>query len=289
MTSRFLGLLAMTASFAASTWTGPRTADGQPDLQGIWTNATITPMERPADLAGKQFFSEQEVAAYEKKVLENTNKDRRDGGAEADVGRAYNDAWWDIGTKIVSTRRTSIVIDPPDGKIPPLTPAAKDREATRTAARQRPPEGPEDRGLPERCILWPTAGPPMLPSAYNNNYQILQTPGQVTILIEMIHDVRVIPLDGRPHVSPNIRLWLGDPRGHWEGGTLVVGLDQFHRQESVPRIGPEPAPDGALHARRSGHDSVPVHGRRSDGVYQALDGRSSHAQDAGADLRVRLS
>ncbi len=227
MTSRFLGLLAMTASFAASTWTGPRTADGQPDLQGIWTNATITPMERPADLAGKQFFTEQEVAAYEKKVLENTNKDRRDGGAEADVGRAYNDAWWDIGTKIVSTRRTSIVIDPPDGKIPPLTPAAQARVAARLAAARRPPAGPEDRGLPERCILWPTAGPPMLPSAYNNNYQILQTPGQVTILIEMIHDVRVIPLDGRPHVSPNIRLWLGDPRGHWEGSTLVVDSTNF--------------------------------------------------------------
>ncbi len=93
----------MAVSFAASNWAGPRTADGQPDLQGIWTNATITPMERPPDLAGKQFFTEEEVAAYEKKVLTNTNKDRRDGGAEADVGRAYNDAWWDIGTKIVTT------------------------------------------------------------------------------------------------------------------------------------------------------------------------------------------
>jgi hypothetical protein len=147
VTARFLASLTMTASFAASTWTGPRTADGQPDLQGIWTNATITPMERPADLAGKEFFTEQEVAAYEKKILENTNKDRRDGGAEADVGRAYNDAWWDIGTKIVSTRRTSMVIDPPDGKIPALTPAAQARVAARLAATKGPPAGPEDRGL----------------------------------------------------------------------------------------------------------------------------------------------
>ena len=232
MTFRFPLLMAAlaitsTLSFAANTWTSPRTPDGQPDLQGIWTNATITPMERPAELAGKQFFTEQEAAAYEKQVLEKTNKDRRDGGAEADVGRAYNDAWWDIGTKIVSTRRTSIVIDPPDGKIPPLTPAAQAREAARQAASRRPPTGPEDRGLPERCILWPTAGPPMLPSAYNNNYQILQTPGKVTIFIEMIHDVRIIPLDGRPHISPNIRQWLGDPRGHWEGGTLVVDSTNF--------------------------------------------------------------
>jgi hypothetical protein len=232
MTSRLpasmAALAAMTTiSFSANTWTAPRTADGQPDLQGIWSNATITPLERPSELAGKQFFTEQEVAAYEREVLQKTNKDRRDGGAEADVGRAYNDAWWDIGTKAVSTGRTSLVIDPPDGKIPPLTPEAQTRAAERLAAARRPPMGPEDRGLSERCILWPTAGPPMLPSAYNNNYQILQTPGQVVILIEMIHDVRVIPLDARPHLSPNIRQWLGDSRGHWEGSTLVVDSTNF--------------------------------------------------------------
>jgi hypothetical protein len=108
-----------------------------------------------------------------------------------------------------------------------LTAEAQKRLAARTAALQRPAAGPEDRGLPERCILWPTAGPPMLPSAYNNNYQILQTAGFVVIFIEMIHDVRVIPLDGRPHLPGNIRQWMGDPRGHWEGNTLVVDTTNF--------------------------------------------------------------
>jgi hypothetical protein len=204
-----------------------RAADGQPDLQGIWTNATITPLERPKEFAGKPFFSVQEAAEYEKRVIEETNKDRRDGDPEADVGRAYNDSWWDRGTKVVPTRRTSMVVDPPDGRVPPLTPEAQKRAAARSEALRRPATGPEDRGLAERCILWPTAGPPMLPSAYNNNYQILQIPGYVVILIEMIHDVRIIPLDGRPHLPQNIRQWLGDSRGHWEGKTLVVDTTNF--------------------------------------------------------------
>ena len=213
--------------WAAKTWTAPRTPDGQPDLQGIWSNATITPLERPKELAGKQFFTEQEAGEYEKRILQESNKDRRDGDREADVGRAYNDAWWDRGTRVVPTRRTSMVVDPADGRVPALTPAAQQREAARIEALRRPARGPEDRGLPERCIQWPTAGPPMLPSAYNNNYQILQTPGYVVILIEMIHDVRIIPLDGRPHLASNIRQWLGDSRGHWEGDELVVDTTNF--------------------------------------------------------------
>ena len=212
---------------AAKTWTAPRTADGQPDLQGIWSNATITPLERPRELAGKHFFTEQEATGYEKRILQESNKDRRDGDREADVGRAYNDAWWDRGTKVVPTRRTAMVVDPADGRVPPLTPAAQQREAARIEALRRPARGPEDRGLPERCIQWPTAGPPMLPSAYNNNYQILQTPGYVVILIEMIHDVRIIPLDGRPHLASNMRQWLGDSRGHWEGDELIVDTTNF--------------------------------------------------------------
>jgi hypothetical protein len=211
----------------AQTWAVPRTPDGQPDLQGIWTNATITPFERPADLTGKAFFTEQEAREYEKRTLTATNKDRRDGSAEADVGRAYNDAWWDIGTKVVPTRRTSMVIDPPDGRVPELTPEAQQRDAARMEVARRPPAGPEDRGLSERCILWPTAGPPMLPSAYNNNYRIVQAPGYVAILVEMIHDVRIIPLDGRPHLPPSVRQWMGDSRGHWEGDTLVVDTTNF--------------------------------------------------------------
>jgi len=208
-------------------WSVPRTGDGQPDFQGIWSNATITPFERPADLAGKEFFTEAEAAAYEKQVLDRSNKDRRDGGAEADVARAYNDAWWDVGTKVVPTRRTSMVVDPTDGKIPSLTSKAQEAAAARAVIAQRLPEGPEDRSLAERCILWPTAGPPMLPSAYNNNYQIFQAPGYIAISTEMIHDVRIIPLDGRPHLPQNVRQWMGDSRAHWEGTTLVVDTTNF--------------------------------------------------------------
>ena len=212
---------------AAKTWAVPHTANGQPDLQGLWTNATITPFERPKDLAGKEFFTEEEAAAYEKRIAQNSNRDRRGDTAEADVAGAYNDFWFDRGNKIVPTRRTSLVIDPPDGKVPPLTAQAQKAAAARTEISRRPPWGPEDMGLPERCLLWPTAGPPLLPSGYNNNYQILQVPGYVVILIEMIHDVRIIPLDGRPHLPQHIRQWLGDSRGRWDGSTLVVDTTNF--------------------------------------------------------------
>jgi hypothetical protein len=213
---------------AQSRWTPPKTPAGQPDLQGIWTNLTITPLERPAELAGKAFLTAEEAAAYEKQVRENNNADRRDGGSDADLGRAYNDAWYDRGTKVVGTRRTSLIVDPPDGKIPPLTPEAQKKQAElREAARGRQFDGPENRALPERCLLWPTAGPPMLPSFYNNNYQIVQTPGYVMILVEMIHDARIIPLDGRPHLPSAVREWMGDSRGHWEGNTLVVETTNF--------------------------------------------------------------
>jgi len=210
-------------------YTPPRTTDGQPDLQGVWSNATVTPLERPADLANKPFFKDdRDVAEYERQVRERNNMDRRDGGAEADVSRAYNDFWWDRGTRAVKTRRTSLIIDPPDGRRPALTADAQRRAADRAETRRvRPAEGPEDRPLQERCLGWATAGPPMLPSAYHNNYQIVQTKGHVILLNEMIHDARVIPLDGRPHLPSNVRLWMGDSRGHWEGGTLVVDTTNF--------------------------------------------------------------
>jgi hypothetical protein len=208
-------------------WGQPRTPDGQPDLQGIWSNATITPFERPKELAGKEFFTEQEAADYEKRILREGNRDIRGRNAAADVNGAYNEFWFDRGTKVVPTRRTSLVVDPPDGRVPPLTPEAQKAAAVREEIARRPPEGPEDLALVVRCIVWPTAVP-LLPTAYNNNYQILQTPGYVTILTEMIHDIRVIPLDGRPHIPENIRLWLGDSRGHWEGMTLVVDTTNFN-------------------------------------------------------------
>ena len=208
-------------------WTTPRTPDGQPDLQGIWTNATITPFERPREIAGKEYFTEKEAAEYEKKVVAESNRDRRGSDPIADVGGAYNEFWFDRGTKVVPTRRTSIVVDPPDGRVPPLTPAAQKAAAARAALAKRPPEGPEDLAPAVRCLVWPTSGPPMLPTAYNNNYQILQGPGYVAILVEMIHDMRIISLDGRPHIPANIRQWMGDSRGRWEGNTLVVDTTNF--------------------------------------------------------------
>jgi hypothetical protein len=209
-------------------WAASRTPDGQPDLQGVWGFATITPLERPNDLAGKQFFTEQEAIDYEKKFLAQNNRDRRDGSAAADVNRAYNDFWWDSGNKVVSTRRTSLIIDPPDGKLPPFTPAGQKKAAERAVARTSPSyDGPESRPLQERCLIWTTAGPPIMPSAYNNNIRIVQGSGYVAILNEMVHDVRIIPLDNRPHLPPNVRSWMGDSRGHWDGNTLVVDTTNF--------------------------------------------------------------
>jgi len=229
------GSLAAQSKSVQGKYVPPRTPDGQPDLEGVWTNVTITPLERPANLAGKEFFTPAEARQYEKDTVERNNADRRDGGAQADLSRAYNDAWYDRGTKVVETLRTSLVIDPPDGKIP----RKGDRPAGPPPGFGRPPEGPEDRSLPERCILWPTAGPPMMPSFYNNNYQIVQGPGYVVILVEMIHDARIIPVDTqnapRPHVDPKIREWLGDSRGHWEGNTLVVETTNFNDKTRFQR------------------------------------------------------
>jgi hypothetical protein len=206
----------------------PRTPDGHPDLQGTWNTSTLTPLERPAEFADKPFLTEQEAKDYEARLLRENNRDRRDGTAEVDVGRAYNEFWYDRGSHIVQTRRTSLIIDPPDGKIPALTPEAQKRQATVADYRkQHPGDGPEDFSLANRCLLWATAGPPMLPGAYNNNYRIVQSPGNVTVLVEMIHDARVIPTDGRPHLPGNVRQWLGDSRGHWEGDTLVVETTNF--------------------------------------------------------------
>jgi hypothetical protein len=218
---------------APKKWTATLTPDGHPDLQGIWSNATITPFERPQELAGKEYFTEQEAAKYEKTVLREGNRDRRGTDADADLKGAYNELWFDRGTKVVPTRRTSLVVDPPDGKVPPLTPAAQKAAAAREQIARRPPEGPEDLPALVRCLVWPTVGPPMLPTAYNNNYQILQGPGYVAILTEMIHDVRMIPLDGRPHIPASIRQWLGDSRGRWEGNTLVVDTTNFTDKTSV--------------------------------------------------------
>jgi len=228
-----LPVTAKAATSASRNWTAPRTADGQPDLQGVWTNSTLTPLERPAQFAGKPVLTEQEASVYVKQLLQQVNSDRRDGGLQTDVGRAYNEFWRDRGNNLVADRRTSLISDPPDGKIPALTPEARKRvDESRAWMEEHATDGPEGRSLAERCMAWTTAGPPMLPGPYNNDLQIFQAHNAVVIVNEMIHDARVIPLDGRPHVSPNIREWLGDSRGHWEGDTLVVDTTNFISQYS---------------------------------------------------------
>jgi hypothetical protein len=205
--------------------------NSHPDLQGNWTNSSLTPLERPDVFAGKTVLTEAEAAAWEKRTKEQNDRDRRDGGAAADVGRAYNQLFFDQGDRLARFAgkiRTSLIVDPPDGKIPALTPEADKRQAAaRIYAAGHATDGPENRSLQERCIYWTTAGPPMLPGPYNNNYQIVQTPDYVMIMSEMIHEVRVIPLDGRAHLPSTVRLWTGDSVGHWEGDTLVVDTTNF--------------------------------------------------------------
>ena len=202
----------------------PRMPDGRPDLHGSWSYGTLTPLERPDGLTGKAEFSDEEAAAFQAQQRASRNQDRRDGqGTNADVSRAYNDFWWDFGRN-VSGNQTSLVIDPADGRIPAQTPEAQKRVADRAAARAKrgTADDPEDRSLWERCI---TRQLPTLPGPYNNNIQIFQTKDHVVIVNEMIHEARVIPLDGRPHGT--MRQWHGDSRGRWEGDTLVIETINF--------------------------------------------------------------
>jgi hypothetical protein len=210
----------------------PHTADGHPDLQGTWTNATLTPMERPAEFAGKATLSDQEARAYEKKDLETNDIDKPDAPLLARAGSAetggYNNLFIDRGSELArvdGVKRTSLIIDPPDGKVPPFTEQARQARGRGFTDRY---DSVEDRPLAERCILGfgSTSGPPMLPVLYNSNYQIVQTPDTVMILVEMVHDIRIIRMNGK-HVDANLRQWLGDSIGHWEGDTLVVDTTNF--------------------------------------------------------------
>jgi len=233
---------------AAKAYTPPRTADGHPDLQGVWDFRNVIPLERPSQYAGKEFLTDEEAAEFEKSASERLDMDRRDddptrtpavvngAAATADVARAYNEFWWDYGKKFVGSKRSSLIVDPTDGKIPPLTPEAKKRADEAAERRARPALGPEDRGIGERCIMGFNAGPPMLPAAYNNNMQLFQTRDTVAIFTEMVHNARIVPLDGRPHVS--VPQWSGSSRGHWEGNTLVVETKGFYQTTSFPNSSP---------------------------------------------------
>ena len=215
----------------ASIWTPTRTPDGHPDLQGIWSNSTLTPLQRPEKLAGKEFFaSKEDAVAFEKNTITESDMDRVEGprGEDDLAHRAYNQAWFDAGTHVVKTMRTSLVIDPRNGRIPPMTSEGKKKYVeARAYLESHPFDGPEDRPLMERCVLFGNTGPPIVPDVYNNNYQIVQTRDYVMIQSEMAHAVRAVPMDGRPHLPKDVRAWQGDSRGHWEGDTLVIDTTNF--------------------------------------------------------------
>jgi hypothetical protein len=211
---------------AKAAWIPLLTSEGQPDLQGYWTNDAYTPVERPLELGEKEFFTEAEAAAYFKK-----RQGQLFGQPKDNIH--YDDAIWQGENYLKqASLRTSIINDPPDGRVPPLTPGAQHREAARVAARiwGGPSESAQTRSLAERCISWGNVGPPMVPPNYNANLQILQTRDLVVIRHEMMHDVRIIPLDGRSHVGSNIQQLAGDARGRWEGHTLVVDTTNFTDQ-----------------------------------------------------------
>ncbi|HYL35946.1 MAG TPA: hypothetical protein VEV17_08550 [Bryobacteraceae bacterium] len=254
------------AKVVKETWTPPRTPDGHPDLQGFWANNNATPLERPKELAGRATLTDQELAAMKKKAHELFS-----GNGDAAFGdTVFNTVLANVlGTKsgFVSTdgetgdyssvwtvervweNRTSLITDPPDGRIPALTPEAQKRREAAFAAMRQPAAGPEDRPLQERCISY---GSPQLTAGYQSYYQIVQTPKSVMFMTEMIHDVRIIPLDGGPHPPAAVQEWMGDSRGHWEGDTLVIDTtnykpkafmsassEKLHVTERFSRSGPE--------------------------------------------------
>lgn len=214
----------------------PRLPDGRPDLQGVWDFGSVTPLQRPAELAGKEFLTDEDVSALEAQAAEG----RIDRAPRAGDPGSYNQFWMARGTKVAGTRRTSLIFDPPNGRLPSYTPTGETRMAVREEARGRN-AGPEDRDVDERCILGFNSGPPMIPGAYNNFVQLFQVPGQVVLLNEMVNDVRVVPLDGRPALPSDIQQWKGDSRGRWEGDTLVVETRNFRDLGTA-----HPAPNMAL-------------------------------------------
>ena len=204
---------------ASDGWTASRTAWGDPDLEGAWSFATITPLERPGRHAGRDRLTAEEVTALNQDALTRGDQPPPPG----DTG-AYNAFWFDRGE---STGRTSLIVDPPDGRIP-FTAVGSARRDARRALLERPAHGPEDRTPGERCVHHSKAGPPMSAGGYNNHLRVLQAPGHVVIWTEQNHDARIVPLDGRPRIADAIRQWMGDSRGRWEGDTLVVETTNFN-------------------------------------------------------------
>ena len=229
--------LGQTRADTDAAWSTPRTAWGDPDLQGLWNNATTTTLQRPEALGLKEFLTNEEVAERDERVgaARNTDRAPRPGNPGT-----YNEFWWERG-RTVANNRTSLIVDPPNGRLPALS-AAGERRAEAQAQRRRDRDqydSWEERPLAERCIIY--RGVPAFPTGYNNNYRIAQTPGYVAILQEHIHDVRLIPMDGRPHVDEKLHQWLGDSRGRWDGDTLVVETTNFSDKALIRGIIGDPS------------------------------------------------
>ena len=302
-------VVALAPALAAGQAEVPRTPWGAPDIGGVWDFRSITPMERPDDLADQEFLTEEEAARLEQETVarnqelldrpaqRTTVTESVDSGENGAPG-FYNNFWLDRGTTTVGTRRTSLIVDPPDGRMPPFTPEAAAQQAALPAAREgvvthAPTPGGfvEDlgaNGLQLRCITGFNAGPPMTPGGYNNNVQIFQTEDFVALLNEMNHNVRFVPLDGREHVD--LPQWTGDSRGRWEGDTLVVETVSFLRETSFS----SGRTDANLHLTErftrvvAGRADLRGDDRRPDGLDSALDVPGADDLQRRAALRVRL-
>ena len=229
-----LGVLAAIVAVAgpaapAMAQDGPRTAWGAPDLQGVWDFRTITPLQRPERYGDREFLTQEEAATLEQGAVDRDQRlllaEARRTEAGGSVG-AYNNFWMDRGTRTIETRRTSLIVDPPNGRMPEMSEAGQARAAARRERRaEHPADSWLDRSTFDRCILGFNTGPPMTPGGYNQNMQVFQTEDAVVILNEMVHDSRIIPIDGAPRTG--IESWTGESRGSWEGDTLVIETDNF--------------------------------------------------------------
>ena len=222
----------------------PRLPDGRPDLQGVWDFRTLTPLERPADLADRAVLAAEEAAEIEARAAARSaelNAPTTDRDELLPVGGnvgGYNHYWVDQGARVVDDQRTSLIVDPPDGRLPALRPGVEMQQLSlaedvggtlpvRVRAAGIGTDSHEDRGLAERCLLGFNSGPPIVPAGYNQNIQLFQTSDYVVIFHEMVHDARIVPLDGREHLPASIRQWMGDSRGYWDGDTLVIESTNF--------------------------------------------------------------
>ena len=275
----------------------PRLPDGTPDLQGIWTNATATPVERAPELGERRAFTQQEADAIREAALGAVAADAAPSDPDRKIEAVaslppvgnYNLFWTDRGMSVAvidGEYRTSMIVDPPNGRIPPLTPQAQQRIASRGGDAN---DGPEGRALGERCLLsfGSASGPPMLPVMYNSYYQIVQSPGYVVILVEMVHDARIIRIGDR-HGLTAIPKWMGDSVGHWEGDTLVVETRNFRREQSFRGSSENMVVTERFTRVARRQDRLSLHDRGSHDVHLELHGRAAVRAGERQHLRVRV-